>query len=98
MTCVTANNRCPRSVIFLSFSHSRDSDFHNFSSPGFLMQKMTDLREPLAIRLIIGLDFAVTLSSLDSFCVLFDITSGHSAELKWANVEQTQQMIPFVHV
>ena len=36
-----------------------------------------------AIKLIIGLDFAVTLSSPDSFCVLFDITSEHSAELKW---------------
>ena len=28
-------------------SHSRDSDFHNFSSPGFLMPKMTELRELL---------------------------------------------------
>ena len=36
-----------------------------------------------AIKLIIGLDFAVTLSSPDLFCVLFDITSEHSAELKW---------------
>ena len=36
-----------------------------------------------AIKFIIGLDFAVTLSSADSFCVLFDITSEHSAELKW---------------
>ena len=49
------------------------------------------------MRLIIGLDFAVTLSSPDSFCVLFDITSEQTAELKWlANVEQTQKMIPFV--
>ena len=36
-----------------------------------------------AIKLIIVLDFAMTLSSPDSFCVLFDITSEHSAELKW---------------
>ena len=35
------------------------------------------------IKLTIVLDFAVTLSSPDSFCVLFDITSEHSAELKW---------------
>ena len=28
-------------------SHSKDSDFHSFSTPGFLMQKMTELREPL---------------------------------------------------
>ena len=34
-------------------------------------------------KFIIGLDFAVTLSSPESFCVLFDITSEHSAELKW---------------
>ena len=56
-------------------SHSRDSDFQSLSSPGFLTPKMTGLTESLATRLIIGLDFAVTLSSLDSFCVLFDITS-----------------------
>ena len=31
----------------------------------------------------IGFNFAVTLSSPESFCVLFDITSEHSAELKW---------------
>ena len=37
----------------------------------------------LANKLIIGLDFAVTLSSPDSSCVLFDITSEQSVELKW---------------
>ena len=36
-----------------------------------------------AIKLIIGFDFAVTLSSAESFCVLFDITSEQSVELKW---------------
>ena len=41
-----------------------------------------------AIKLIIGLDFAVTLSSPDSFCVLFDITSEHSAELKWLMLDK----------
>ena len=34
-------------------------------------------------KFIIGFDFAVTLSSPDSFCVLFDITSEQSVELKW---------------
>ena len=34
-------------------------------------------------KFIIGFDFAVTLSSPESFCVLFDITSEHSAERKW---------------
>ena len=36
-----------------------------------------------AIKFIIGLDFAVTLSSPDSFRVLFDITSEQFVELKW---------------
>ena len=34
-------------------------------------------------KFIIGFDFAVTLSSLDSSCVLFDITSEQSVEMKW---------------
>ena len=28
-------------------AYSEDFDFHNFSSPGFLMPKMTELKEPL---------------------------------------------------
>ena len=36
-----------------------------------------------ATKFIIGFDFAVTLSSPEYYCVLFDITSEHSAELKW---------------
>ena len=82
MTCVTVDNGLPRSI-FYQLSHSRDSDFQRFSSPGFLTQKMTELAGALAIRLIIGLDFAVTLSSPDSCCVLFDITSEQLIELKW---------------
>ena len=35
------------------------------------------------IKFVVGLDFAVAPSSPDSFCVLLDITSEHSAELKW---------------
>ena len=34
-------------------------------------------------KFIIGFDFAVTLSSPESFCVLFDITSEQSVDLKW---------------
>ena len=34
-------------------------------------------------KFIIGFDFAVTLSSPESFCVLFDITAEQSVELKW---------------
>ena len=43
-----------------------------------------------AIKFIIGLDFAVTLSSPDSFCVLFDITSEHTVELKWLMFNNTK--------
>ena len=32
---------------FNHLSHSKKSDFHRFSSPGFLTPKMTELREPL---------------------------------------------------
>ena len=64
-------------------AYSEDFDFRNFSSPGFLMQKMTELKGALAIKLIIGLAFAVTLSSSDSVCVLFEITSEQLVELKW---------------
>ena len=35
------------------------------------------------IIFIIDFNFAVTLSSLESSCVLFDITSEQSVELKW---------------
>ena len=64
-------------------SNSRDFDFHNFSSHGLSAAEDDRVEGALAIRLIIGLDFAVTLSSPHSSCVLFDITSEQSVELKW---------------
>ena len=60
------------------------------------MQKMTELRELLQIKLIIGLDFAVTLSSPDSSGVLFDITSEQSVGLKWLTLNKHKKMFPFV--
>ena len=47
-------------------------------------------------KFIIGFDFAVTLSSPASSCVLFDITSRQSVRTEMADVEQTQEMIPFI--
>ena len=41
------------------------------------------------------IDFTVTLSSPESFCVLFDIPSEH-CRTEMASIEQTQKMIPFV--
>ena len=47
-------------------------------------------------KFIIGLDFAVTLSSPASSGVLFDIAARLLMERKMADVEQTQKMIPFI--
>ena len=38
----------------------------------------------------------MTLSSLESFCVLFDITSEQLVELKWLMKKQARKMIPFI--
>ena len=65
-----------------------------FFSPGFLMQKMTELREPLQSNSSLVLTLLWLSSSPDSSCVLFDITSEQSVELKW--LIQTQQMIPLI--
>ena len=43
-----------------------------------------------ATKFIIGLDFAVTLSSPESFCVLFAIPSEQSAQLKWLMLKNTK--------
>ena len=69
-------------------SHSRDSDFHNFLLPKLSDAEDDRVEGALAIRLIIGLNFAVTLSSPDSSCVLFDITPEQSVGLKWRMVNK----------
>ena len=38
----------------------------------------------------------MTLSSPESICVLFDITSEQLVELKWLMLKQAQQMIPLI--
>ena len=67
------------------FAGSEKIDFRVWFSPGFLMQCLVArvLTLHRETKFIIGFDFAVTLSSPESFCVLFDITSEHSVELKW---------------
>ena len=45
-----------------------------------------------AIRFIIGLDFAVTLSSPEPFLRSFDITSEQSAELKWLMLNKHKRL------
>ena len=46
-------------------------------------ERSDPLRWHLDTKFIIGFDFAVTLSSLASSCVLFDIAFGLLMELKW---------------
>ena len=41
VTCVTADNGLHRSIHISQLSHSKDYDFHSFSSLGFMMPKMT---------------------------------------------------------
>ena len=74
-----ANNGFHRSIIH---------QFINFSSPRFSDAEDDRVEGALAIKLIIGLDFAVTLSSPESCCVLFDITSEQSVELKWLTLNK----------
>ena len=56
-------------------------------SPGFLMLVEGCSTEVLSLhretKFITSFDFAVTLSSPESYCVLFDITPEQSVELKW---------------
>ena len=73
MTCVTANNGFPRSIIFLSL-HTQGTLTFITSLPRLSDAEDDRFEGVLEIRFIIGLDFAETLSSPDSFCVLFDIT------------------------
>ena len=75
----------PRSIVLLSLQAQRRltfvSGFPQLSDAveGSTTRVLSLHRET---KLIIGFDFAVTLSSPESFCVLFDITSEHSVELK----------------
>ena len=65
------------------FVDSEEFDFLVWFSPAVEDSAAGALSLNRATKFIIGLDFAVTLPSPDSFCVLHDITSEHSAELKW---------------
>ena len=69
------------------FASPEEIDFHVWFSPGFLLQWRQARQESFSLhretKFIIGFDFAVTLSSPESFCVPFDISSEQSVELKW---------------
>ena len=77
------NSRAQRKLTFMSgFPGLSDAVEGSASGP------VTRHRET---KFIIGFDFAVTLSSPESFCVLFDITSEPSVELKWLMVNKHQR-------
>ena len=63
------------------FADSEEFDFRVWFSTRFLSLHR-------ATKIVVGSDFAVTLSSPESVYVLFDITSEHSAELKWLMLNQ----------
>ena len=81
------------------FASSEEIDFRVWFSQSFLMQQKVARQEffrcierpnsslvSILLWLFLRLklfDFAVTLSSPETFCFLSDITSGHSVELKW---------------
>ena len=79
---VAAHNRLPRSILSQSFR-----------TPGILISiaslpRLSDFEDDmfegaLAMKLIIGRDFAVTRSSPESCCNRFAIASEQTVELKW---------------
>ena len=98
MTGVTADNRFPCSILHFSLRSQKILTFVS-GFPWFsdAVDDRADggLSMLRAIKIIIGLDFAVTLSSPDSFCALFDSTSEHFAELKWPMVHQHKRWFQF---
>ena len=76
VTCVTADNGLPQ------LSHSRDSDFHGFSSLCFLMQRIMEwgsLCNQTHHYSYLWSDWFFTLI----FRVVFDIISERRVKLKW---------------
>ena len=69
-------NGSPRSILFFSFRTPGALTFIAFLPPmGFSDAEDDRVKDATATRLIIGLDFAVTLSSPESCCTLFAIFS-----------------------
>ena len=86
MRSFCANNGSHRFVVLLSLRTKKILTFVScFPKLSDAVEDSADGALSLlrAIKFIVGLDFAVTLSSPDSFRVVFGITSEHSAKLKW---------------
>ena len=82
------------------FARSEEIDFHVWFSPGFLMQQKPAHQKVLSLhretKFIIGFDFAVTLSSPESFLRSFRHHFRTICRTEMANGKQTQKMIPFI--
>ena len=96
---VCVYNGSPRSIMLLSLRAQRNLTFVS----GFHLAFDAIERSTLGVlslhrknKFTIDFDFAVTLSSPDSFCVLFDITSELSIELKWLMLNKHKRWFPFV--
>ena len=82
--------------LFLVAAHSSSSEILDFQIwfPGLSDAVEASTFGSLALyretKFIIGFDFAVTLSSPASSCVLFDITSRQLVELKWLMLTNTK--------
>ena len=84
----------PRTCLLHLTSSEVRSDFQIWFSPSFpTFESLTRCRDT---KFIIGFDFAVTLSSPTSSCVLFDIASWLLMELKWLMPNKHKKMIPFI--
>ena len=91
---VAAHNGLRRSI--LSLSLRAPAIFISIASLSELSDVEDDMFEgALAIRLIIGLDFAVTRSSPACSCFLFDIASRQLMELKWLILNKHNRWFPF---
>ena len=82
------------------FADSEEFDFHIWFSPG-LSDAVEDSADGAlslhrAIKFIIGFDFAVTLSSPDSFLRSFRHYFRTVCRTDMADVKQTQKMIPLI--
>ena len=79
---------------------SEEIDFRVWFSPGLSDAVEGSTTRVLSLhretKFIIDFDFAVTLSSPESFCFLFDITSEQLVELKWLMLNKHKKMIPFI--
>ena len=83
VTCVTANNGFLRSIIFLSFRTPGTLTFITSLPRALWCRRWQSWGSPCNQTHHWSWSCCDSVSSPESFCVLFDITSEQSVELKW---------------